>query len=180
MRRRVPVVAIAAFTGGVAWLVAVSLVGARSEGSPGEHRSVADVLPWLLGGWVLIAFATDRLVVGRAIGSGRTGRWVRALSVWGVTVSAVGALAIGFGASSVAIAIFAVGYLSFAIAMVLLGIGLVRTGVVPSGAAWALVIGGGLLALFTTDDLRVFLGLPFAVAWILIGFSLGRMPPSRR
>lgn len=138
------------------------------------------MLPWLLGGWVLIALATDRMVVGRAIERGRSARWIRVLSVWGVAASALGALAIGFGADPLAVTVFAAGYLSFAVAMVLLGIGPLRTGVVPTGAAWSLVVGGAVLALFSTDDLRVFLGLPFAAAWIWIGYAFWRRHPVGR
>lgn len=166
--------AVAAILAGISWIVAIDLVGARPERLADEHRSVGDVLPWLLGGWVLVVVALRGLVRMRVLANGS--RYVVAIAAAGLGATAVAALLIGSGASGVGIPLYLVGYATFALGMVAAAVALLRSGRLGSGPALALLAGSVLLFLFDTDDLRIFFGLPFAVAWIWIGLALARRP----
>lgn len=60
------------------------------------------------------------------------------------------------------------GLLSF----VLFGFTTFVTGVLPRGAAALLVLGALLLALFNFGDARIWLGVPFGLAWLWLGYAL--------
>lgn len=156
----------------MAWLVAINLVGLRPERPVEEHRAVGELLPWLLGSWVLVTAGAACMTRTGVILTGRLTSLANGLAGVGVAGTALSALAMGFGSID-ALAAFALSYFAFAAGTALFGVQLLRGRVVPAAAAWLVIVAGPLLLLFNTDDLRLYVGLPFAAGWTWVGYAVG-------
>jgi hypothetical protein len=75
--------------------------------------------------------------------------------------------------------LFLIGLLAFLVSLLLLIATTIWAGVMPRAASWLLLVAVLLLPLFNFDDARVWLGLPFGLAWVWLGQSLVREPPER-
>ena len=101
----------------------------------------------------------------RAIGAG-----CGVLALAGVAATVGGRVAVDSGVATAIV--FAAGVGVLVLSFVLFGFTTFVTGVLPRGAATLLVLGTLLLAVFNFGDARIWLGVPFGLAWLWLGYAL--------
>jgi hypothetical protein len=156
-----------AMLGGAIWILMLALTAARPAES---ERGPGALMPLL--------FAAMLCFVGGAVGIqarqwrrvGRLGLVTLVLAVAGVAATVGGRVAVDTGVAPASV--FAAGVAVLVLSFVLFGITTLAAGVLPRGAASLLVLGTLLLAVFNFGDARIWLGVPFGLAWPWLGNSL--------
>lgn len=151
--------------GGALWiamLVGTSLQPQHSHRGPsGALLFPAMVL--IIGGVVGVHFHQRRQ-------AGRIGKAAAAFAAAGIIFTVLARL--GVDLIGVSPRVFFVGLLCFVGGIVLFAVSIIRAGVLPRGSGWLLLVGTMLIPLFNFGDNRVWLGAPFGLAWIWIGWGL--------
>ncbi len=166
-----------AILGGLLWSWGVLVGASRPLGIPdGPYRDLEGIT-WVW--WVAL--------VGMALGAaglytrlrGRGGRlgWVGLALVIGSLVS-FPVYSLASRVWDVAWWIAVMGIFALIFATVCLGIAAWQARVLTLSLAWALVLAGLLMLVFNTEDHRIWLGLPFGLAWVAVGYQLWREAPA--
>ncbi len=163
---------LAAVVGGVAWILAWTILGAMPVAPPGGHREgwesfnlwsgVALMLTMIgltgaylrqvrrIGGIGHAGFVLPW--TGTALmGAGRLGQLVEIGGAWILVILGAFALTIG---------------------VVLFGIATLRAKVLPSAAGLLLSAAGLMLFLVDPENRRALLALPYGIAWLWLGYAL--------
>ena len=175
--------AICAVSGGLLWSAFCVYTATLPRGCVGEECSIrsmrdSDTLSDLLflAGAVLLIIAGIGLVV-RLRRRGRLGRV--GLVGLGAVVAGVGSLAVGgllaalvYGPDFEAMPAFVIpGVILVVVGVVLLAVAVLRSGILPRWAGVSLMVAAALLLLANDQTAAVLFGLPFGIAWILVGVA---------
>jgi hypothetical protein len=168
----------AATVGGTLLCLFAVLVARKPAGCIGDHcgrplRDYSDVAGIGVAGLILIAAACGGLVLFTAR-SGSMTRLVKAGAITASTGIALLFLAVPAGQLSGELPpIFVLpGVAALAIGGLLLGIGILRTGILPTYAAAALVVGAVAILPANDETWRIVFVIPFGAAWVIAGIAL--------
>ncbi len=159
---------LAGLAGAALWLALIALVAARPEASAGRSDDL-NVFIALSGLLILPG------LVGLYLRQGGGPRWLAAA---GVVLGTAGAVLVAAGLlqqpaeSAPARPLVGMGILALIGGFACAGIGLLQTTVLPRPAGWLLIIGSLALLNFRFEDAGVWLGVPFGLAWLWLGYEL--------
>ena len=174
----------AGMLGGLLWIIGTAIHASRPVGCVVEEcasRAMRDssLLEGVLGigALLLMAVAAVALVVltRRAGRFGKLGGAAAFLVVAGVAVLVVAMFvqAALFGGDFELMPYFVIpGALALVAGVVLLASVVLRSGVLPRWAAVALVVGALAMVAFNEQTTAAWLGIPFGIAWIGVGYAL--------
>lgn len=159
---------LAGLAGGALWLVLIALIAARPEAPVGRSDDL-NVLIALSGLLILPG------LVGLYLCQAGRARWLAAA---GVVLGAAGAVLVGAGLvqrpgeSDAARLLVGLGILALIAGFACAGVGLLQTAILPRPAGWLLIIGSLALLDFRFEDAGIWLGVPFGLAWLWLGYEL--------
>lgn len=176
--------AVTATVGGAAWLTGTVIHASQPVGCVGgdcaagslrESGAVVGILT--LVALVLLALTATALVAltRRAGRTDRSGTVGVVLALAGAVVLAIAGLvnAVLFDGDFSLMPYFVwPALLALVVGFVLLGVMVLRSGVLPRWAALALLTGTALLVGFNEQTTAAWLGVPFGLAWIAVGYAL--------
>jgi FtsH-binding integral membrane protein len=161
----------AAMLGGAMWTLMLALTAARPEES---ERGPGALMPLLFAAMLCFAGGAVGIQARQRRRVGRLGLVTLVLAVAGVAATVGGRVAVDTGVAPATV--FAAGVAVLVLSFVLFGITTLAAGVLPRGAASLLVLGTLLLAVFNFGDTRIWLGVPFGMAWLRFVVGQRRTP----
>ncbi len=168
---------LAGLAGAALWLILIAFIAARPEAPTGRSDDL-NVLIALAGLLILPG------LVGLHLCQAGRSRWLAAASV---VLGAAGAVLVsaglvqGPGESDPARLLVGLGIMVLIAGFACAGIGLLQTATLPRPAGWLLIIGSLALLDFRFEDVGIWLGVPFGLAWLWLGYELwssGRPGPA--
>jgi hypothetical protein len=157
----------AAMLGGAIWILMLVLTAARPKRS---LRGPEALIPVLFAALLCFAAGAVGVQARQWRRAGPMGLATLVLAAVGVAATVGGRVAVDvWGAPA---SVFAAGVLVLVLSFVLFGITTLVAGVLPREAAALLILGTLLLLVFNFGDTRIWLGVPFGLAWLWLGYGL--------
>lgn len=170
--------------GGALWIVSTVLHATRPVGCVAGECAVrpmreTSVVEGILALAALLLFVVTAVVVvvlvRRAGRFGGTGRVGGVLGIVGISTLVVSGLvqALLYEGDFPLMPYFVIpGIAALVIGLLLLGASVLRSGVLPRWASIALLVGTASMFGFNEQTHAAWLGLPFGLAWMVVGFAL--------
>lgn len=174
----------AAVVGGTAWVAATIIhaskpVGCVADGCLTRPLRPSGIIEGALTLVALVLFAvaaTALIALTRRAGRfGRIGRTAAVLALGGIAVIVTAGLvqALLFAGDFPFMPHLVIpGVLALVAGLLLLGVTVLRAGVLPRWAAVSLVVGTLAMLGFNEQTTAAWLGIPFGLAWIAVGYAL--------
>lgn len=168
---------LACLAGAASWLVLIAVIAARPEAPSGRSDDLNGVIA--LSGLLILAG-----MLGLHLRQAGRPRWLGAaatvLAGAGATLVAAGLLLRPGGEMDPALLLVGIGILALIVSFALAGVATIQAAVLPRPAGWLLIIGSLALLDFRFEDAGVWLGVPFGLAWLWLGYELWSNAGDRR
>lgn len=164
-----PLTGWALLIGGLMWIIFWTLIAKRPEGIPsGPYRDFSDLGIWIVISYLLMLVGVSGLYFRWKNGIGKLGKF----SMWILWMTfALIALLIAWNKDLDGVwFIFIYTVYLHILAYILFSISTIKTKLIPRTVSLLLIVSVLLFLAFNTEDLRIWLAIPFGMTW---GFLLG-------